>query len=158
MRAEGSAMWRRRPRLQQLETEIAQGKAERAELRRRLDWFEAIAAAAGAVAPGSDPEGTGLLSTGLQSSGLPSTTSPSATPSTAALDNTAPLAPLPPNLLAAARELRGRDVPVRLEVAGAEVIAIVGGPGDPEEWWRAIWRTAGPAAGSEMADAEDAPA
>jgi len=146
-------MWRRRRRLQQLETAIAQGKAERAELRRRLDWFEAIAAAAGAVAPGTDPEGTAL-----RSSGPRSTTSPSATPSRAARDSTAPLAPPPPNLLAAARELRGRDVPVRLEVAGAEVIAIVGGPGDPQEWWRAIWRTAGPDAGSETADAEEAPA
>jgi len=146
-------MWRRRRRLQQLETEIAEGKSERAELRRRLDWFEAIAAAAGAVAPGTDSE-----STTLRSSGLPSTTSPSATPSRAARDSTAPLAPLPPNLLAAARELRGRDVPVRLEVAGAEVIAIVGGPGDPREWWRAIWRTAGPDAGSETAGAEEAPA
>jgi len=140
-------MWRRTRHLQQLETEIAQGKAERAELRRRLDWFEAIAAAAGAVAPGTDSEGTALPSSGL----------PSAAQSRAAQDSTAPLAPLPPNLLAAARELRGRDVPVRLEVAGAEVVAIVGGPGDPKEWWRAIWRTAGPA-GSETADVEEAPA
>jgi hypothetical protein len=131
-------MWRRRRRLQQLETEIAQGKAERAELRRRLDWFETIAAAAGAAAPGTDSQGTALLSTGLPS--------------------TVPLAPLPPNLLAAARDLRGHDVPVRLEVAGAEVIAVVGGPGDPREWWTAIWRTAGLDAGPETADPEEAPA
>jgi hypothetical protein len=64
------------------------------------------------------------------------------------------LAPLPANLLAAARDLRGHDVPVRLEVAGAEVIAIVGGPGDPREWWTAIWQAAGPA----TAEPEEAPA
>jgi hypothetical protein len=68
------------------------------------------------------------------------------------------LAPLPPNLLAAARDLRGHDVPVRLEVAGAEVIAVVGGPGDPREWWTAICRTAGLDAGPETAEPEEAPA
>jgi hypothetical protein len=149
MRAEVSAMWRRRRRLQQLETEVAHGRAERAELRRRLDWFEEIAAAAGAVAPGSDPEGTVQLSSRPMSAPLAN-----ALPPNAAQTGTAPLAALPPNLLAAARDLRGHDVPVRLDVAGAEVIAVVGGPGDPEEWWRAIWRTAGP----EAADAEETPA
>ena len=124
-------MWQRRRRLQQLEIEIAQGKAERAELRSRLDWFETIAAAAGAAPPGTESQGTGLLST-------------------------APTAPL--NLLAAARDLRGGDVPVRLDVAGAEVIAVVGGPGDPREWWTAIWQTAGPGAGPESNDPEEAPA
>jgi hypothetical protein len=64
------------------------------------------------------------------------------------------LAPLPPTLLAASRDLRPDDVPVRLEVDGAEVVAIVGGPGDPQEWWTAIWRMVGP----ETADAEEAPA
>jgi hypothetical protein len=140
-------MWRRRRRLQQLETDIAQGRLERAELRRRLDWFETIAAAAGAVAPGSDPAGTVLHSSRA-----------SATPSMAAQHSTAALASVPPSLLAAARDLRGHDVPVRLEVAGAEVIAVVGGPGDPQEWWRAIWQTAGPDAGPERAGAEEAPA
>jgi hypothetical protein len=124
-------MWRRRRRLQQLETEVAQGKAERAELRRRLDWFEEIAVAAGAAAPGAQPPGAGRQST-------------------------VPAAP-PPNLLAAARDLRRDDFPVRLEVGGAEVIAVVGGPGDPREWWTAIWRTVGPEAGPETADAEEAP-
>jgi len=137
-------MWRRKHRLQRLETEIARGRAERAELRRRLDWFEAIAAAAGAAAPGTDPPRTGLLNTDL----------PSTTPPGAAQQSAVPLAPLPPNLLAAARDLRSQDIPVRLEVAGAEVIAIVGGPGDPRAWWTAIWRTAGP----ETADPEGAPA
>jgi hypothetical protein len=163
MRAEGSAMWRRRRRLQQLETEIAQGKAERAELRRRLDWFETIAAAAGAVAPRTDPDSTALLSSGPPSQTLPrrvplNQTASSATTSRAGQDSTAPSVPMPPNLLAAARDLRGRDIPVRLDVAGAEVIAVVGGPGDPQEWWRAIWQTAGPDAGPETADAEEAPA
>jgi hypothetical protein len=141
-------MWRRTRRLQQLETEIARGKAERAELRRRLDWFEAIAAAAGAAAPGTDPGGAAL-----RSEGLPSTTPPGTTPPRAG-HGAVPLAPLPPNLLAAARDLRGHDVPVRLEVAGAEVIAVIGGAGDPQEWWTAIWETAG----AETADAEEAQA
>jgi hypothetical protein len=116
-------MWRRRRRLQQLETAVSEGKAERAELRQRLDWFEEIAAAAGA-AP------------------------------TAGRRNTLPSAPLPSSLLAAAGDLRGHDVAVQLEVAGASVVAVVGGPGDPREWWTAIWQAARP----EPADAEEAPA
>jgi hypothetical protein len=139
-------MWRRRRRIQQLEIEIEHGKAERAELRSRLDWFEAIAAAAGAAPPGSGPQGTGLPSTGQ-----PSTASPRP-----GLQKTVP-AP-PPNLLAAARDMRSHDVPVRLDVAGAEVIAVVGGPGDPREWWTAIWQTAGPEAGPETGHQEEAPA
>lgn len=145
-------MWRRGRRLQQLETEIAQGKAERAELRRRLDWFETIAAAAGAAAP-RDPQSTALLNTGM-----PTATPLTTTPPRPGQQSTLPLAPLPANLLAAARDLRGHDVPVRLEVAGAEVIAIVGGPGDPREWWTAIWQAAGPDAGPETAQPEEAPA
>jgi hypothetical protein len=121
-------MWRRRRRLLQLEAEVAQGKAERAELRLRLDWFEAIAAAAGAAPSAQLPR----------------------------RQSETPMAP-PPNLLAAARDLPRHDVPVRLEVAGAEVIAVVGGPGDPREWWTAIWRTVGPDAGPEAADPEEAP-
>lgn len=139
-------MWRRRRRIQQLEIEIEHGKAERAELRRRLDWFEAIAAAAGAAPPGSYLHGAGL-----PSEGLPSTRPPMAG------QQTAVPAP-PPNLLAAARDLRGHDVPVRLDVAGAEVIAIVGGPGDPRDWWKAIWQTAGPDARPETDHQEEAPA
>ena len=142
-------MWRRR-RLQQLEIEIAQGKAERAELRRRLDWFEAIAAAAGAARPGSDPQGTALLSTGL-----PSTTPANTAPLRAGQLSMVP--PAPPTLIAAAGNLRGHDVPVRLDVAGAEVIAILGGPGDPREWWTAIWQAAGPDAGLEPVNPEEAP-
>jgi hypothetical protein len=139
-------MWRRRRRIQQLEIEIEQGKAERAELRRRLDWFEAIASAAGAAPPGTGPQGAGL----------PSAVPPSTAPPRGGQQSTVP-AP-PPNLLAAARDLRGHDVPVRLDVAGAEVIAVVGGPGDPREWWTAIWQTASQDAGPEMANQKEAPA
>jgi hypothetical protein len=139
-------MWRRRRRIQQLEIEIEQGKAERAELRRRLDWFETIAAAAGAAPPGADPQDTEL----------PSTAPPGTAPPRAEQYSTVP-AP-PPNLLVAARDLRGHDVPVRLEVAGAEVVAIVGGPGDPRAWWTAIWRTVGPGAKPASVDSEEAPA
>jgi hypothetical protein len=139
-------MWRRRRRIQRLEIEIEQGRAERAELRRRLDWFEVIAAAAGAAPPGTGPQGTGL----------PSAVLPSTAPARAGQQSTVP-AP-PPNLLAAARDLRGHDVPVRLDIAGAEVIAIVGGAGDPREWWRAIWQTAGQDAGPETVDPKEAPA
>ncbi len=51
--------------------------------------------------------------------------------------------PMPPGLVAAARELHSQDRPVRIEVAGSEVIAVVGGAGDPREWWNAIWLVAG---------------
>jgi hypothetical protein len=96
-------VWRTRHRLRRLETELAAGRAERAELRRRLDWFETIAAAAGASPPGAVPTAT-----------------------------------MPPSLVAVAREARAQDVAVRLEVAGSEVIAVIGGTGDPDEWWSAI--------------------
>jgi hypothetical protein len=46
---------------------------------------------------------------------------------------------VPPSLLAAARDPGSRGASVRLDVAGHEVIAIVGGErGDPREWWAAI--------------------
>jgi hypothetical protein len=96
-------VWRTRHRLRRLETELAAGRAERAELRRRLEWFETIAAAAGAPLPGA-----------------------------------VPTAPMPPSLVAAARNPRAQDVAVRLEVAGTELIAVIGGAGDPDEWWTAI--------------------
>ncbi len=54
-----------------------------------------------------------------------------------------PDAPVPLTLVAAAGERRSADVPVRLDVAGSEVFAVVGGPGDPREWWTAIWQLAG---------------
>ena len=55
-----------------------------------------------------------------------------------------PAPPVPPTLLAASRELRDRDVPVRLQVDDTEVIAVIGGEGDPREWWAAIRELAGP--------------
>ncbi len=63
-----------------------------------------------------------------------------------------PSAPMPPSLVAAASDARQRDVPVRLDVAGAEVIAVVSGDGDPREWWTAIWEMAGPDDGSETSE------
>jgi hypothetical protein len=103
-------MWRGRGRrLRRVEEELASAKAERAELSRRLELFETIAAVAGAVHAGPVPG-----------------------------------APIPAGLIAAAREPAGRDLPVRLQVAGTEVIAVVDGQGDPREWWTAIWHLAGP--------------
>src|ERR1700761_3544174 len=54
-----------------------------------------------------------------------------------------PSVPMPAELLAAARE--ARDVlAVRLDLEGASVVAVIGGEGDPRQWWTAIWRVAGP--------------
>jgi hypothetical protein len=100
-------VWRKRRGFRRLADELAEARVEQAELRRRVEAFEMIAAAAGAVMPD------------------------------------APDAPVPPALVAAAGELRSSDVPVRLDVAGSEVFAVVGGPGDPREWWTAIWQLAG---------------
>jgi hypothetical protein len=104
-------VWRRqRPtpgRVRQLEQEVAEARADSAELKRRLDLMETFVAAAGAR-PGDQQND----------------------------------APLPPELLAAARDLHQRDVPVRLDVAGSEVIAVVSGAGDPREWWTTIVRLA----------------
>jgi hypothetical protein len=60
-----------------------------------------------------------------------------------AQEDSVPSGPMPAGLVAAARELHSRDLPVRLDVAGSEVIAVVGGGGDPREWWNAIWQIAG---------------
>ena len=132
----GAAVRRRMRRLQQLEGEVAMGKAERAELRRRLEVFEAIAAAAGASADGARASG--------------------------GWRHPVPAAPMPPGLAAAARELRSHDTAVRLDVAGADLVAVVGGPGDPREWWTAIWQLAGPETTgpglSDPAPADPAPA
>jgi hypothetical protein len=49
---------------------------------------------------------------------------------------------VPRPLLTAAQDPR-EDAPVRVEVAGREFIAVVGGEGgDPREWWTAIQRLA----------------
>jgi plasmid stabilization system protein ParE len=55
-----------------------------------------------------------------------------------------PAAPMPPGLVAAAREVRAADLPVRLDVGGADVVAVIGGAGDPREWWNAIWQLTHP--------------
>lgn len=87
-------MWRKRRGFRRLADEVADARAEQAELRRRVEAFEMIAAAAGAAM------------------------------------HAVPDAPVPPELVAAAVERRSGDVPVRLEVAGSDVFAVVGGPGD----------------------------
>lgn len=111
VRARGEGLhpvWQRTRRLEQLEKEVAAARAAQAELQRRVDLFEQIAAAAGA-----------------------------------AIDDTAPLQPVPPALLAAARDGRHDGSPVRLAVDGSQVIAVIGDEGgDPREWWAAIHRLA----------------
>jgi hypothetical protein len=61
----------------------------------------------------------------------------------AAIDDTMPVAPVPPSLQAAALDPRHTGAPVRLEVGGSDVIAVIGDEGgDPREWWAAIHRLA----------------
>lgn len=119
-------MWRTRRRLRQLEAEVARARAERSALSRRLELFEELAAQAGRQLPPDDAQpGIGGRPVPVASAG-----------------------PVPASLLAAARELRSEDVPVRLTVAGQDMVAVVGGPGDPSEWWRAIRALAGRPPGS----------
>jgi hypothetical protein len=99
-------VWRKRRGFRRLADELGEARAEQAELKRRIEAFEMIAAAAGAAV------------------------------------HAVPAAPIPPELIAAAGERRSEDVPVRLDVAGSQVFAVVGGPGDPREWWTAIWQFA----------------
>jgi hypothetical protein len=104
MRGVLRAVWkeRRSQRMRRLESEVAAGKADRAELRRRLELFEKIAAAAGAT-----------------------------------LDDPAQ------NDAGATQDPRHSGAPVRLDVDGSELIAVVDGEGgDPHEWWSAIRRLA----------------
>ena len=109
-------MWqdRRRLRIRRLEDAVAEAKANQAELTRRVELFEKIAAAAG----------------------VELTDQPSA-------------ADVPRPLIAAAQDPR-QDAPVRVDVAGREFIAVVGGEGgDPHEWWAAIQHLAAqPGSGS----------
>jgi hypothetical protein len=102
----------KRGRIRRLEEEIAESRADQADLRQRLQIFESIAAAAAGAGPGSLP-------------GLHSVTTPTG--------------PLPSSLIVAANEVRARQEPVWLDVGDGDVIAVVGGPGDPREWWSAIW-------------------
>lgn len=98
-------MWRerRRLRIRRLESAVEEARASQAELIRRLELFEKIAATAGVE-----------------------------------LSERQQTADVPEPLKAAARDPRP-DAPVRLDVAGRELIAVVGGEGgDPREWWTAI--------------------
>jgi hypothetical protein len=60
--------------------------------------------------------------------------------------------PVPPALRSAACDLRGRNVAVRLDVGGVEAVAVVSGPGDPLQWWAAIWDMIWPAAVIDVSD------
>ena len=96
--------------MQRLEYEVAEARAGQAELERRVKLFEKIAAAAGVELREQTVE----------------------------LSRSAPAENVPQPLLAAAQDPR-RDAPVRLDVNGREMIAVVGGEdGDPERWWTAI--------------------
>jgi hypothetical protein len=53
-----------------------------------------------------------------------------------------PTAPMPRQLVAAAREPREEEFAARLDLAGVKVVAVIRGEGDPREWWTAIWLTA----------------
>jgi len=108
-----TALWRSRRRIRQLQDAIAAAEVSQAELRARLEFFEQIAAAAGAQ---QNPSGW--------------------------WGATVPAAPMPASLIAAANEHGTHQVPVRLEVAGTEVIAVISGRGDPREWWSAAWQLA----------------
>jgi hypothetical protein len=92
---------------------MSEARADQADLRQRLQLFETIAAAAGADAPKPPPP--------MDRPGAPS-------------------ASLPASLLAAARDARTREEAVWLEIGDSDMIAIVRGPGNPREWWSAIWR------------------
>jgi len=106
-------VWREKRRLRQLENEVAQARAGQADLQRRLELFEKIAAAAGVEAPG-----------------------PAAEPDLA--EDT-----VPQSLVVAAQDPRRDGAPVRVDVDGRELVAVVGGGGgDPHEWWSAIRRLA----------------
>jgi hypothetical protein len=100
-------------RIRRLEEEMSEARADQADIRQRLQLFEMIAAAAGSDSPKP-----------LSRASRPGT----------------PSASLPASLLAAARDARTDEEAVWLEVGDSDMIAIVGGPGNPREWWSAIWR------------------
>jgi hypothetical protein len=105
-------VWQGRRRLAQLENELTATRAAQRDLQARVHMFEKIAAAAGASLPAGSP-----------------------------VDGPAgSLAPVPPNLLAAAADRRAEGAPVKLAVGGRDVIAVIGDDegGDPREWWTAI--------------------
>jgi hypothetical protein len=108
-------VWRGKRRIRRLEDEITAARVERAQLQRRLEVFEMIAGAAGAALPEPQWEET-----------------------------RAPARPMPTSLslAAAARAVRSDEAPIMLDVGGTEVIAVIGGPGDPREWWSAVCEVA----------------
>jgi hypothetical protein len=108
-------VWRGKRRIRRLEDEITAARVERAQLRRRLEVFEMIAGAAGAALP--EPQWA---------------------------QTRAPASPMPTSLslAAAARTVRSDEAPIMLDVGGTEVIAVIGGPGDPREWWSAVCEVA----------------
>ncbi len=108
-------MWRGRRRIRRLEDELTAARAEQADLRRRLEVFEMIAGAAGTALP--EPQRHEVHP---------------------------PASPVPASLAAAARTVSPDEAPVMLKVGGTEIIAIIGGPGDPREWWSAVCEVAGP--------------
>jgi hypothetical protein len=106
-------VWRGRRRVRRLEDEVVRAKADRAELRRRLEMFEMIAGAAGAAL------------------------------ADAPLWEVPAAVPVPASLVAASQSPSPHGVPVRLLVGDTDVIAVVSGPGNPHEWWSAVCQLAG---------------
>lgn len=154
-------MWRRRSRLRLLEAELAVARAERAALSRRLEAFEQLAAQVGGSLPDARPDHV----TSGPAPAVPGSGAPAAagirTPGASSAGGPQqrgdgiqwhPAGPVPPVLLAAARELRPDDFPVRLSVDGQDLVAVVGGPGDPREWWTAIWQLSHYAPGGRRAE------
>jgi hypothetical protein len=107
--------------MRRLETELELARADRADLRRRLEVFEMIASAAGAALDVDTPS-----------------------PRPGAAQAHGQAGPPPATLVAAAREEKRQEFPIRLDVGGSELIAVIGGPGDPREWWSAIADVAEP--------------
>jgi hypothetical protein len=105
----GARVLSRRRRIRRLEVEVAEAWAGQEELRRRLELFEQIAAAAGADLS-ADQWWRAAVTPG----------------------------PAPPVLEAAARDAGSRPRAVCLEAAGTDIIAVAGGPGDARDWWAAI--------------------
>jgi hypothetical protein len=105
----GARVLSRRRRIRRLEFEVAEAWASQDELRRRLELFERIAAAAGADLA-RDPW--------WREACIPE--------------------PVPPTLVAAARDAGPRPRAVCLSAAGTDVIAVADEPGDAADWWAAV--------------------
>jgi hypothetical protein len=110
VRASGGArVLKRRRRIRRLEVEVAEAWEGQQEIRRRLDLFERIAAAAGAALPQDQWWRAAITAE-----------------------------PAPPTLVAASRGAGPRPAAVCLETAGTDVIAVADQPGDVRDWWAAI--------------------